>query len=179
MGNVIKTVDTKDYQEMLDEVNKQLEEDSQQAETLASSTSFNLVYMAKSYDDWFLDPIVGFFIPGVGDIISSLAILPALYVATFKLRSIRLVLAILSAAILDILAGLIPFAGDIVDAFYKSNKIACRLIVGYVEEDEDTMSEINKRAVWGAIFLAIIGFLGYACYNLVMNLYNWVVGLFA
>lgn len=179
MGNVIKTVDIKDYQEMLDEVNKHIEEESQQAETLATSTSFNLVYMAKSYDDWFLDPIVGFLIPGVGDIISSMAILPALYVAIFNLRSIRLVLAILSAAIIDILAGLIPVAGDIVDAFYKSNKIACRLIVGYVEEDDDTMSEINKRAVWGAIFLAIIGFLGYACYNLIMSLYTWIVSLFA
>lgn len=178
MGNVIQTVDTNDYQEIVEKVTNHLEEESRQAENLAESASFNMVYLAKKYDDWLLDPIVGFIIPGFGDMISSLAILPALYVAIFKLRSIRLTLAIFTSAVIDMLIGFIPALGDIIDVFYKTNRMACRLIVGYVEQDEDILHEINKRAVWGVILMVIMAFLVYTCYTLVLGLYNWIVGLF-
>lgn len=178
MGNVIKTVDTSCFDKMVEEVNGYIEEENHQAEVLTSSSSFSLVYAAKKYDDWFLDPIVGFIIPGFGDILSSLTCLPAIYVAMFKLHSFRLTVAIMYITVIDILVGLIPFAGDIVDAFYKSNKKACRWIVGYVEQDENVISEINKSAFWGAIVLVLIGFLGYLFYSFVMSVYHWIVNLF-
>ena len=86
--------------------------------------SFRLCWMAKKYDDWFLDPLVGFIIPGVGDIISSAATFPAVYVALFKIRSLKLTMAILATMVLDLLCGLVPGIGDLCDAFYKSSKIA-------------------------------------------------------
>lgn len=178
MGNVIKEIDTSAYEKMVDKLNKAVEEEERHAEALADSPSFQLVYAAKKYDDWFLDPIVGLVIPGFGDILSSIAILPALYVSTVKLQSIRLTIAILYVSILDILCGIIPGAGDLVDAFYKSNKIACRLIVGYVEDDEATQQEINKKATWGVFVLAIIGLIIYAFYSALVAIYDWFAGLF-
>lgn len=178
MGNVIKEIDLSEYTKIVNEVNEYIEQEENQTDALTSSTSFKFVYYAKRYDDLFLDPIVGFFIPGFGDLLSSVTILPALYVAFFKLHSIKLVIAILTAAATDVLCGTVPILGDLIDTFYKSNKIACRLIVGYVEEDKDIMLEINKRAVWGIIAMVVIGFLLYTCYTLIMGIYHWLINIF-
>lgn len=178
MGNVIKEIDLSEFKEIVNNVNEHLEEEEQKVDNLTNSTSYSLMYYAKRYDDFFLDPIVGFIIPALGDVISSITIIPALYIALFKLHSIKLTIAILATSILDIICGVIPIIGDIVDAFYKSNRIACRLIVGYVEEDEDIMSEINKRAVWGTILLIVIGLLSYKICSIIMSIYHWVAGLF-
>lgn len=173
MGSVLRKVDITKYSEMHGEVSKHFDQLQKEQENLTESSSFNMVLLAKKYDDYFLDPIVGFFLPGFGDIISSLAALPAIHVAMFKLRSVKLTIAILYITILDVLCGVIPFVGDIVDAFYKSNKKACRWIIGYIEEDPDTMSEINKAVVWGVFVLAILGFIVYALFSFIMSVYHW------
>lgn len=177
MGSVIKKIDLTNYSELYEEVQNHFEQLEREQENLVDSSSFNLVLLAKKYDDYFLDPIVGFFLPGIGDFISSIAALPALHVAMFKLRSIKLSIAILYITILDVLCGIIPFAGDIVDAFYKSNKKACRWIVGYIEEDPETLSEINKAATWGVVVLAILGVIIYALFSLIMSIYHWFAGI--
>lgn len=173
MGHVLRKIDSSKFERMVQQVNKHFEQEEKEAQNLAESASFNMVLAAKNYDDFFLDPIIGFILPGIGDVISSLAILPALNVALFKLKSVKLSIAILYIAMLDMLCGIIPIAGDIVDAFYKSNKKACRWIVGYIEEDPDTLSEINKSAFWGSIMLVIFGLLIYAIFSLIMSLFHW------
>ena len=178
MGRVIEFVDTSNFDESIEKVSNYIEQEEHEAEKLSASPSFNLVWLARKYDDWFLDPLVGFIIPGVGDIISSAATLPAVYVALFKIRSIKLTIAILATMAIDLAVGIVPFAGDIIDAFYKSSKIASRLIVGYVENDPDTMSEINRRAIWGTVGAIIIGAIIWLMYNAVISLYHWIVGLF-
>lgn len=178
MGSVLKKIDLTKYSEMYGEVEKHFEQLEKEEDNLMESASFNAVRLAKNYDDFFLDPIVGFILPGFGDFISSIASLPSLYVAMFKLRSVKLSIAILYITILDVLCGVIPFAGDIVDAFYKSNKKACRWIVGYVEQDQDTISEINKAATWGVVVLAILGIIIYALFSLIMSIYHWFAGIF-
>ena len=177
MGNVIKKIDLTKYSEMYGEVETHFEQVNKEQENLVESSSFNMVLLAKKYDDYFLDPIIGFFLPGFGDFISSLAALPALHVAMFKLRSVKLSIAILYITILDVLCGVIPVAGDVVDAFYKSNKKACRWIIGYVDEDPDTMSEINKAATWGVVVLAILGVIIYALYSVIMSIYHWFASI--
>ena len=178
MGNVIKEIDLSNHKRIVNEVNEYLEQEEKRTESITDSTSFKLVYYTKRYDELYLDPIVGFFIPGFGDLLSSVTILPSLCVALFKLHSIKLVIAILTTAAIDVLCGIVPIIGDIVDAFYKSNKIANRLIVGYIERDENIMQEINKRAIWGIIGMVVIGFLLYTCYSLIMSIYHWIVNIF-
>lgn len=178
MGKVFEKIDISEFEQLCQEVEKHYEEENSYSDTLMNSSAFNLVYLAKKYDDWFLDPIVGLIIPGIGDIISSIASLPSLYVAIFKVKSFKLTLAIFYITVLDVLCGIIPGAGDIVDAFYKTNKKAARWIVGYVEGDSNTISEINKSAAWGSIMLIVLGFLIWAFYSIIMSVYHWIANLF-
>lgn len=178
MGKVFETVDVSGFQIMTRDVENYYREEEKFTENILESSSFKLVYFAKKYDDWFLDPIVGMVIPGVGDIISSIAALPALYVAMFRLKSFKLSLAIFYITILDVLCGIIPGVGDIVDAFYKTNKKAARWLVGYVEGDQATISEINKSAAWGSIMIVVLGVLIWALFSLLMSIYHWFSNLF-
>lgn len=178
MGNVISKLALEDYIKEREEFISEMEKYQEKCERFEQSTSFTLMRYAKSYDDWLLDPIVGFFIPGFGDVMSSVATLPALHVAIFKLKSFTLTLAILSGALIDLIVGIIPVVGDIVDAFFKSNKRAYRLVVGYYEDDEEIKSEINKRAITGCVILAVIGLLAWGCYEMIMGIYNWLTSLF-
>lgn len=173
MGSVLKRIDLTKYSEMYEEVEKHFEQLGEAQENLIESSSFNMVLLAKKYDDYFLDPVVGLILPGFGDFISSLAAVPALHVALFKLRSVKLTIAILYITILDALCGVIPIAGDVVDFFYKSNKKAYRCICGYVNEDPETISEINKSCTWGVVVLAILGLIIYAMFSLIMSIYHW------
>lgn len=178
MGKVIEIIDTRDFEESLAKVEKYMANEAHQAEKLSDSTSFQLVWLAKKYDDWFLDPIVGFVLPGVGDFLSSAAILPALYIALFRIRSIKLAFAIFYIGILDLIVGAIPMAGDIIDAFYKANKKAARWLVGYIDNDPNVKDEVNKAAGWGVFVLLLIGLLTYLCYEIIVGIFHWIQGLF-
>ncbi len=177
MGRVVSIIDTSNFDKRVASVEKYMEEERNQAEKLADSSSFQLVWLAKKYDDWFLDPLVGFVLPGFGDLISSAAILPALYIALFKIRSLKLAFAIFYIGILDLAVGAIPMAGDIIDAFYKANKKAARWIVGYVDNNAAVKDEVNKAAGWGVFVLALIALLIYLCYELIVSLFHWFEGI--
>ena len=179
MGKVIEKIDISNFTNMASVVEGYFKEEEEYQDNITESSAFNLVYLAKKYDDWFLDPIVGMIIPGVGDIISSIAALPSLYVAMFKVKSFKLTIAIFYITVLDVLCGIIPGVGDIVDAFYKTNKKAARWIVGYVEGDSEAISQINKSAAWGSVMLIVLGVLIWALFNLLVSIYNWFHGLFS
>lgn len=178
MGNVITEVDMSNFNKHVENYAKSLEEDAHQQERLTESSSFQLVYAAKKYDDWFLDPIVGFLIPGFGDLLSSLVTLPAVYVSVIKLRSLSLTFAIFYAMFLDFIVGVVPVAGDLIDAFHKSNKKACRWIVGYVEQDPDTIEEINRNAKYFVFLLIGVAIVGYLFYSLLVAIIEWIQSLF-
>ena len=55
------------------------------------------------------------------------------------------------------LTRLIPFyIGDIIDVFNRSYKKNYRLIVGYVEDDQEIISEVNSKAIRTAVLIAIM-----------------------
>ena len=112
------------------------------------------IYVAM--DQWFLDPILGFFIPGLGDVITASLTIPFIFTSIFKLRSIPLTLAIISNCLIDLLIGLIPVIGDIGDFAYKSYKRNYFLIVGYVNNDPEVIKEINSKALWACALITVI-----------------------
>lgn len=76
------------------------------------------------------------------------------YFAMFKLHSIPLTLAVLNNTLRDVLLGLIPFyVGNVIDFFHHSNKKNMVLIDGFINDDEATIKEVNKRALQAAVFL--------------------------
>ncbi len=103
-------------------------------------------------DKYCLDPILGFFSPGLGDTLTSVLVLPFIYVSMFHIRSLPLTLAIIFNILRDVALGLIPFwIGDFIDVFIQNS----RLIVGFVEDDKKIIEEVNRKALWTGILIVI------------------------
>ena len=138
--------------------------------------------IATAMDGYFLDPVIGFFIPGFGDLLSSVMTLPYYYVSLFKIKSIPLTLAIMFNMLVDMLVGAVPFVGDLIDVFHRSYKKNYRLIVGFVEDDVEIIDKVKKNAFKMFILILVTG---YAVYWLIStsvavgnSLWQWVRGLF-
>jgi hypothetical protein len=147
---------------------------------IEESTSFKMVRnISKFMDDWYIDPIIGL-IPWIGDIFSPIFSLPFIYVSLFKVRSIPLTLAIIFNMLMDTVIGMIPFyIGNVADFFYKGFRKNMRLIVGFVEGDEETIKKVNRRAIIMAILIVILTVSTYFLIKLHIYLYNLICGLFS
>lgn len=147
---------------------------------LENSLSYKIVeWTKKVLDDYYIEPLLGFFLPGVGDWITAPFLLPYLYISLFKVRSIPLALAMIYNWLVDACISSIPFLGDIIDFFHKGYRKNYELIVGYVEEDEYVKSEVNGKAVKTVILIAVLCVVLYYVVKLSMAIWNWVVGLFS
>lgn len=112
--------------------------------------------LAKWMDKFYLDAIIGFFAPGIGDMLTSVFVFPFIYVAACKVRSLPLTLAVIFNVLRDVALGLIPFwIGDIVDVFNRSFVQNRRLIVGFVEDDKEVIQEVNRKAIWTGIMIIL------------------------
>lgn len=154
---------------------------------LEDSASYMLVKgAAKYWDNWFIDPIVGLFIPGFGDCITFVVGLPAIWISVIEIRSIPLALAIIYNLLVDSLLGMLPFfVGDIIDAFNKANKKNFELITGFVEDNPGIVKEVNSKAIKTCILIAILCYLIYLMVSFVFwlgeqigNLWDAFIGLF-
>ncbi|MBQ0115778.1 MAG: DUF4112 domain-containing protein [Bacteroidales bacterium] len=139
--------------------------------------------IANIFDNYYLDPILGFILPGIGDILTSICALPFIWVALVKVRSIPLTIAVISNTLYDILLGLIPFyIGDIIDVFNKSYKKNYRLIVGFVEGDKEIINQVNRKAIVSLIICALIivgiYYLAKFTIGLVATTWDWISSLF-
>ena len=137
----------------------------------AQSLSYKCAKLAAKYlDDWYLDPILGFVFPSIGDAINAILTIPLVYLALVKLRSIPLTLAILNNLIKDCFIGLFPIVGDIVDAFYLMNKRNYRLVLGFIDDDQEIIKEVNRGAIYAAISIVVCAVLIYFTLKLLVYL---------
>lgn len=130
-------------------------------------------------DDFMLDPILGLFIPGIGDAICATLAVPFLYTSLFKVRSISLTLCVLGNTMIDMCIGAIPFIGDIADFFIRYSKKNYQLIVEYAEGNPNTIREVDKKAFFMAILCGILGVVLYYLLKLVVMAGEWLYELFA
>ncbi|MFC4666569.1 DUF4112 domain-containing protein [Falsiporphyromonas endometrii] len=145
---------------------------------LESSGSFFLVYnLAKINDTFFLDPIIGFFLPGIGDLISAIFAIPFIYLSLFQIRSIPLTLAIIYNFMKDILVGLFPILGDLLDVFIRSYSKNLRLIRGYIDHDEAVIREVNRKAFFTALMIVIVCVLIYFLISYAIAMVKWMWNL--
>lgn len=134
-------------------------------------------------DRYYLDPLIGLFFPTAGDIFSSVMMLPFLTMSLFKIKSLPLTLAILYNMLMDMMLGIIPlWIGDLLDIFNRSYSKNYRLIVGFVEGDQEVIQEVNRKAVLTAMGILVLCFIIYwltkAVIYLTSELWEWVQGLF-
>ena len=130
--------------------------------------------IARWMDRYYLDPIIGFFLPAYGDVVTALLNLPYLYISMLKLRSIPLTLAIIYNLLFDVCVGLIPILGDLFDVFNKSYTKNSRLLTGFVEGDRTIIREVNRKAlIIGVLCLLLILFI-YLLIYLTIQFAGWV-----
>lgn len=98
----------------------------------SADTAERELALVESIADWmdrrYLDPIIGFVLPGVGDFLGSLVGLLAV-AAAFRLRAHPVVIArMLLNLALDAALGALPIVGDAADVFYRAHSRNLRLL---------------------------------------------------
>ena len=96
------------------------------------------------------DPIVGL-VPGVGDVATASFAMAILYHA-YRLGVPRVVLARMTLnTLVDLAAGLVPFAGDIADVAWKSNSMNLALL-----ERHERPGVKPSSGDWAVVLLAVV-----------------------
>ena len=112
--------------------------------------------LTRYMDRYYLDALIGV-IPGWGDAIALVSVVPFVYFSLKVIKSIPLTLAVLNNALRDVLLGMIPFfVGDIIDIFHRANTKNLAMIQGFVDGDEVVIKQVNQRAWQSAIVLVVL-----------------------
>ena len=112
--------------------------------------------LSRYMDRYYLDALIGV-IPGWGDAIALLSVVPFVYFSSRVIKSVPLTLAVLNNALRDVLMGMIPFfVGDIIDFFHRANIKNMQMIQGFVDGDEAIIKQVNQRAWQSAIVLIVL-----------------------
>lgn len=175
MGHVAEKVDLSKFSKAYKKAEKIYEKEGERYENITNSLSFSIMHRSNTILD-IIDPIVGL-IPGIGDTVTTIASAPSLYFAIVEARSLKLTMAVLYYTIVDWLSGLVPVVGDIIDAFYFSNRKSYKACLGYIEGDPEAMQKINKAATGLVVLLLVLAALLYFAYGLVMKIAEWFSGL--
>ena len=141
-----------------------------------------MVSLTQYMDRYYLDAVIGV-VPGWGDAIALLSVLPFVYFSLRLIKSVPLTLAILNNALRDVLLGMIPFfVGDIIDFFHRANIQNMDMIQGFVDGDETIIKQVNQRAWQSAIVLVVllllIGLMIWALVSFGSYLYSLVASVF-
>jgi uncharacterized integral membrane protein len=112
--------------------------------------------LTRYMDKYHLDALIGI-IPGWGDTIALLCVVPFVYFSWRVVKSVPLTLAILNNALRDVLMGMIPFfIGDVIDFFHRANIRNMKMIQGFVDGNEAIIRQVNQRAWQSAIVLIVL-----------------------
>ena len=112
--------------------------------------------VTRYMDRYYLDALIGV-IPGWGDALALISVVPFVYFSLHVIKSIPLTLAVLNNALRDVLLGMIPFfVGDIIDIFHRANTKNLTMIQGFVNGDEAIIKQVNQRAWQSAIVLMLL-----------------------
>ncbi|HEX6836852.1 MAG TPA: DUF4112 domain-containing protein, partial [Polyangia bacterium] len=97
--------------------------------------------LARWLDDRYLDPLLGFFVPGVGDVVGSALGLYVVVVAFKKKLPLVTISRMLVNLGVDALVGAVPIAGDLFDVAWKANRKNVRLLRQRHEARTDTAGD--------------------------------------
>ncbi len=148
--------DLKENQSVEREAERRKEFDERKNQLVSSPIYKVVTKIRKVMDDFFIDPILGLFLPGLGDGITTVLSIPYVYQALVKLKSVPLTLAIIYNLLMDWLLGMIPFyIGDIIDVFHRSFKKNNKLIDGFINRDQKVISEVNRKSVYFGFMIIV------------------------
>ena len=139
--------------------------------------------LTRYMDRFYLDAVIGL-IPGWGDAVALLCVVPFVYFSMCIIKSIPLTLAVLNNALRDVLLGMIPFfIGDVIDIFHRANMKNMAMIQGFIDGDEAIIKQVNRRALQSAIVLVVllllIALMIWALFSFGSYLYSVIASVFA
>ena len=110
--------------------------------------------LVRILDRFGIDPLLGFFVPGLGDILGmALGMYLVVIAAQRKVAPVVMARMFLNLTT-DMLIGAVPVAGDLGDLAYRANKKNLALIEASVERDGKASTR-DWLAVFGAAALSI------------------------
>jgi len=111
------------------------------------------VRIADWLDDRYVDPIVGFVLPGAGDVLTTLVGLYPVVVAVRRRMPAVVVARMVRNLGVDLLVGAVPVVGDVFDFFYKAHRKNVELLL---ERHTLGPSPLSDWMVVGASVLVLL-----------------------
>jgi hypothetical protein len=118
---------------------------------------------ARVLDDYGLDPLLGFLLPGVGDVLGSLLGLYIVAIAVRRGVSKVTIARMLMNLGIDAAVGVVPILGDIADVMWKANDKNLALL----ERRRGGMASATDWAMLIGAIVAFVGVIALVCYALV------------
>jgi len=119
--------------------------------------------LARVLDNFFIDPLIGFFIPGGGDVLGSLLGMYTVVVAIRRKVSPAVIGRMLLNLAADAVIGFIPLVGDIFDFGFKANIKNAELLAdrsnagGKATAKDWIVLLASALAFFGVLFLVVWG----------------------
>ena len=128
-----------------------------QRQRLMNNKAYQAMRVLTRYmDRYYLDALIGL-IPGWGDALALISVVPFVYFSLCVVKSIPLTLAVINNGLRDVLLGMIPFfVGDVIDVFHRANVQNMQMIQGFVDGDEAIVRQVNQRAWQSALVLVLL-----------------------
>jgi len=127
--------------------------------------------LAKVLDNKFLDPLLGFVLPGVGDLIGSVMGLYVVAVAVQRRMSPVIIARMLMNLALDAATGVVPIVGDAADLVFKANTRNVALLAE--RAGSGGRATAKDWAMVGGAALAFVGVLALSIYA-ITALVRWI-----
>ena len=112
--------------------------------------------LVRALDDWMLDPIIGFIVPGAGDAITGTGSVALLFLALKERVPTIVLLRMCLNILVDTVGGLVPFVGDAFDLVWRSNRRNLDLIEKFGGESEAKPTFLDYALVAAGVTLAIL-----------------------
>jgi Domain of unknown function (DUF4112) len=112
--------------------------------------------LARWMDGRFLDPALGFLLPGVGDVLSSALGIYPIFLAWRRQAPKALVARMLLNLAVDALGGSVPILGDIWDFFFKAHTRNLALLQDRMKPGAPTTSRPADTLIVAAAGIALV-----------------------
>ena len=103
-----------------------------------------------------LDPIIGFLLPGAGDVITGASSISLLFLALKERIPTVAIGRMVVNILVDTIVGSVPIAGDAFDVIWRSNRKNLEIIQQYKDDPKAEPSRLDYALVYGGIGLVML-----------------------
>lgn len=122
-------------------------------------------WFARVLDDYFVDPLLGMVLPGIGDVLGSVLGLYVVVLAVRRHMSPVVITRMLLNLAADALIGLVPLIGDAFDFEFRANKRNVQLLADRAAAGG--RARARDWIVLAAVIGAFIGVVALVCWGVI------------